>query len=434
MESRASDYHLAWLSPMPPARTDIAQYSRRVIHHLDKLVPLTVYPEGPAQGAFCRGDGFALAGDAAERIGCSGRLPVINIGNNAQFHRHCVAVARKLPGIVIAHDFGLQNIVLGIVQHEFGGVEAYFRIMEGLYGEDGRQAAENVLSGACEPHDVADRFPMIEWVARKALLMITHNPTLVEPLARRTGRPVAALPLPFEVPEAAPPRQGGDGPIRLVQFGYIGRNRCLSNLIRALARQRDPSHFRLDVYGQVEQHDEIRRLIGEAGLDRVVGLHGFVDEAALDSALGSADLVVNLRSPTVGEASGSQLRIFAAGASGVVVRAGWYDTLPDAAVIKIDPRRIDAELDALLGQLESDRHVFRETGMVGHAFARREHIPEIYAKRFADLIANMPEIMREAAAREMLERLLTRGGSAEMNRVLYRRARESLGLATFANF
>jgi glycosyltransferase involved in cell wall biosynthesis len=434
MERRASDYHLAWLSPMPPARTDIAQYSRRVVHHLDKLVPLTVYPEGAVQGAFSGGDGFALAGDAVERIGYSGRLPVINIGNNAQFHRHSVAVARKLPGIVIAHDFGLQNIILAIIQHEFGGAEAYGRIMEGLYGEDGRRAAENVLSGACEPHDVADHFPMIEWVTRKALLLITHNPILVEPLAQRTGRPVAALPLPFEVPDAAPPRQGGGGPVRLVQFGYIGRNRCLANLVKALARQRDPSHFRLDVYGEVEQHDEIRRLIGETGLDGVVGLHGFVDEKVLDQALGSADLVVNLRSPTVGEASGSQLRIFAAGAAGVVVRAGWYDTLPDAAVVKIDPQRIDAELDALLDQLKSNRHLFREAGRIGHAFARREHTPEIYAKRFADLIANMPEIMREAAARDMLE-LLSRGGAADdMNRALYRRARESLGLATSTSF
>ena len=46
------------------------------------------------------------------------------------------------------------------------------------------------------------------------------------------------------------------------------------------------------------------------GLRERVTFHGYVSEAELEAALDDADLAVNLRYPTMGEASGSQLRIW----------------------------------------------------------------------------------------------------------------------------
>ena len=66
-------------------------------------------------------------------------------------------------------------------------------------------------------------------------------------------------------------------------------------------------------------------------------LHGFVPESELDAALASAHLALNLRYPTKGEASGSQLRIWSHGLPSLVTRIGWYTELPADTVSFVRP-------------------------------------------------------------------------------------------------
>ena len=85
-----------------------------------------------------------------------------------------------------------------------------------------------------------------------------------------------------------------------------------------------------------------------------VAREGYVDEERLWSLMESCDVVVSLRSPTMGETSGTVVRALSAGIPLVVSDVGWFSELPDTVAVKVAPdeREVEtlaAELERLLG-------------------------------------------------------------------------------------
>jgi hypothetical protein len=96
---------IAWLSPMPPARTGIASYSSSVLDGLHRIG----FPEGLEIEAIW---------PAARRY--EGALPwyalcVYHLGNNVEFHRDIYRDAIGVPGLVVIHDLALDDFVKGMV-------------------------------------------------------------------------------------------------------------------------------------------------------------------------------------------------------------------------------------------------------------------------------------------------------------------------------
>ena len=121
------------------------------------------------------------------------------------------------------------------------------------------------------------------------------------------------------------------------------------------------------------------------GLEKRVYLHGFVSEEVLDDALRQAHLVLNLRHPSMGEASGSQLRIWNAGAASVVTRAGWYADLPKETTYIIDQEHEISQLQALFRSLADNRTALASIGNAGRMYLETHHTPEFYAEQLLDL-------------------------------------------------
>ncbi len=96
-------HRIAWLSPMPPARTGIATYSRSVLDGLDRI-------------GFAKRHEIETIWPAARRY--EGALPwyalcVYHLGNNAEFHRDIYRDAIRVPGLVVIHDLALDDFVEG---------------------------------------------------------------------------------------------------------------------------------------------------------------------------------------------------------------------------------------------------------------------------------------------------------------------------------
>jgi glycosyltransferase involved in cell wall biosynthesis len=179
-------------------------------------------------------------------------------------------------------------------------------------------------------------------------------------------------------------------PYGLVMFGHIGSNRGLEHLIEALGQFPARDRFHLDVYGTVVERAKINGLIDAARLGGTVHLHGHVAEPVLESALASADLAVNLRFPSVGEASHSQLRIWSHSLPSIVTRTGWYAGLPDDTVLKIRPGHEVAEVLAHLRGFLRDPAPVRRMGEVGRRRLLERHDPRAYVAevvRFAGEMA-----------------------------------------------
>jgi glycosyltransferase involved in cell wall biosynthesis len=365
-----------WVSPLRPDTTDIAEYTVRVEKALSGCFSLNLITNENA------GDLGTYRFDAG---------PFYNIGNDVRFHGGILSACQKISGIVIAHDFRIQNLLIARLKAEHDDWEsAYQALMEQHYGREGEAAARHFIAGKTSLAQVSETFPGIEVAAANALCVITHNSGLVEELANRTGLYCFALPLPFPVCEYLPERQeAGEGPNLLI-FGYLGENRGLDVVCELL---REYPHIRLHIAGQIgtprlRDMVEAMKAAGHSIVD-----HGFVTESELDRLVRDSDLVVNLRNPSMGEVSGSQLRIFAQGGLSVVCATGWYASLPDEAVLKVRPERMKQELGAIVERLRQDRRAFDAMRHAGRQFVATTHGLDHFATCFRALYEALPEAL-----------------------------------------
>jgi glycosyltransferase involved in cell wall biosynthesis len=187
-----------------------------------------------------------------------------------------------------------------------------------------------------------------------------------------------------------------------LQFGHIGPNRRLPAILDALGGLRDRLDFRLDIAGQVWDARLIDGRIAALGLQDRVKIHGFLTEAALDRLISEAHLVFNLRHPTMGEASGSQLRIWSRAAASVVSDVGWYGALPGACVLKL-PASPEAEAEGLrrlLPEIDADRARLAGIGRRGFEHLREHHDPDAYAEAICRIADRSAELSRGLLSRE----------------------------------
>ena len=191
--------------------------------------------------------------------------------------------------------------------------------------------------------------------------------------------------------------------LRLVVFGFLGPNRRLPALLDVIADLPDQD-LTLDIYGVLDNPAAVDAQLAALGLAGRVRHHGFVSGQEIRAALARADLALNLRYPSMGEASASQLRIWEAGLPAVVTRTGWYATLPEDTVFFVEPEREAEDLRAHLEALRRSPEQFRQAGRRGRAVLEAEHTPERYARGLLDVVAQAPALHARRAAVEMSRR------------------------------
>jgi glycosyltransferase involved in cell wall biosynthesis len=200
------------------------------------------------------------------------------------------------------------------------------------------------------------------------------------------------------------PHRPSPPPYRLILFGYIDWNRRLNEVLKALALFPERGRLHLDVYGWLFNTEDAGARVRALGLDGLVTLHGFVPTMQLDAALASAHLAINLRSPTMGEASFSQLQIWAHGLPSLVSPAGWYATLPGETVAFVRPEYEQADLHAHWQALLANPERFVRMGEAGRRHLEAHHTPAAYAHAIIDLAAEAQRCRADAAARQLADR------------------------------
>lgn len=382
---------LHWYSPLDVQRTDIACYSARVLPELAAGGHVLAVSDGaPDQQQVAPDWVRALplpAGEDERRM--QRALPVYHIGNNAQ-HLPIVEQAWREPGIVVLHDLNLIDLarVVGAARQEPGW---WRRMLELQYGEACRGLLEESAYSPDAERWLMARFPLFLPFIHNALGVVVHS-TMAEQAIHQQypGRfNLLRLQLPYPAP-AAPSeiagRDYGERPLRIVFCGHAGINRRLLEFVEAWGGLACRDQFRLDVFGKCDNATALRGAARSAGVEQWLEFHGYVGEAELDRAMARAHLALNLRWPSMGEASGSQLRYWAAGLPALVTATGWYEDLPDDTVGKIDPADEIASLRRYLTAFAdpaTDGGKYATMGAAGYRHLQREHAIADYVEALA---------------------------------------------------
>jgi glycosyltransferase involved in cell wall biosynthesis len=383
---------LDYVSPLPPARTGIADYSADLLPHLAersdvRLVALPGQPVAAAlREAFATVTPAELGGDAAGT-----RLPLYQMGNN-ELHLPVWEAARRVPGVLVLHDLVLHHFLLGRTlglpgaQRDFDGYREQLASDHGWVGE---------LAAAPARWGFVDSVVQFALPARRSLLRGQRGVLVHSEWARselfdedRELR-VRAVPMAIPLPERADEEAGAalrarlgipaDAPV-LGSFGFQTPMKRTRVAVRALARP-ELSHAHLLVAGEVSPHVRLDELVAELGVGDRVHVLGYVPFSELEGAIAASDLCLNLRYPTAGETSASLLRILALGRAAVVNEYAQFRDLPDGAVVKVpldpsgEPADEAAAMAGRLAALLSAPARLRELGEAARQHIAREHDP-----------------------------------------------------------
>ena len=382
-------------SPLPPLPTEIANHTATILPALARLATVRVWTDqtGPIElevpGVEVRRfDPDALPAPTLNQADAT----FFNLGNNAGFHRGIHQAARRIPGIMILHDIRLQHFFAKYSESEGADRDYYLDLLTRTHGARARELAEAYISGLGFLDDLVACAPMTLAALDDTIGAVLHNPGEQAALQRQTQVPLYYVPLSYRygtAPERRPREPGA--PVRLVMFGFIGKNRRLLPVLEALGGMPDRAQYRLDIYGMMEheQEQEVDAAIAAAGLGDIATRHGFVSEPVLSTALARADLAINLRWPSMGEASGSQLRIWSAALPALVTRVGWYAQLPEDTVFMIDQDDERAGIVRHLRALRQSPDPYVQAGENGRRVLEMQHSPEHYAEALVAIAAEV---------------------------------------------
>jgi len=350
---------IAYFSPMPPESSGIADYSALLVPALHEHVDVSVVRRG------------------AKRPPRGVELSVYHIGNNPEAHGWILDALRRTPGLVVLHDFVLHHLVAGVTIGRRDG-HGYLDAMEREHGVVGRLLGHGVLDKRLPPLWEArpEEFPLAGEVLSLATGLVVHS-HYVEDRARAAGYdgPIARVPHPaWPDPGVAAAQIAGDPLIGA--FGNVNQSKRVPQLLEAFARIRaEHPGARLLLVGATSPGFDLERRLQRLGLDGE-GLvrEGYVDEPRLWALMKACDVHVSLRSPTMGETSGTAIRALTLGKPLVVSDVGWFAELPAGVALRVAPGDEEvAELTAAL-QLLAERPDVRATmGAAALELATGEH-------------------------------------------------------------
>jgi glycosyltransferase involved in cell wall biosynthesis len=398
---------VAYYSPMPPSHSGIADYSALLLPALRKRVAEIIVAE---------------PGKRAPRAD----VALYQVGNDPDAHGWIVDALRKRPGVVVLHELVLHHLIAGITIGRGNG-RGYLDAMERDYGVAGRLLGLGVLDNLLPLiwETQPERFPLAGTVLDLADGVIVHS-RYVERGVRAAGYggPLWRIPHPAWPDEPVSPA-GVTGDPLVGCFGYLNMNKRIPSLLEGfmLLRQERPGARLLLVGESAERFDLDRRLerlgIGGDALIR----EAWVSEERFWSLMAACDVLVNLRSPTMGETSGSVVRGLTLGKPMLVSDLGWFAELPDGVALRVPVDEYEVPTIAAALELAADRG--DELGAAAREYVRREH--DLGATADAYVAALEETAGGEAVSRALLRRIAKAAADAGIDDVseLARAARES---------
>lgn len=380
--------HLAYFSPLPPTHSGIADYSRELLAPLSEHAELTLFVDDPSavdpnlSGSF-RIEPISGYVDSRYRYD----MALYHIGNNVH-HESIYQHALRYPGVVVLHDLYIHHFI-GYLTFVRGDYASYGRELTYALGRDGLDLYSDIKLG--RRRFPAYELPLCNRLVDRSLGVIVHSKSAAGTVqAMRPERPARIIPALIQGIEGKSNRQDlglSEQTVIFASLGFVNPTKQIELALRSFARLRriEPNIFYI-IVGDVQGDLDISGVISELGLDEAVRCTGYVENLqAFVDWTSTADVVINLRYPTLGETSAAALRAMAAGKPLIVFDHGWYGELPDNVCKKVPPLDSDALFESML-ELAREPESRTQLGKNALTRATNHHNPRKVAEEYTEFV------------------------------------------------
>jgi glycosyltransferase involved in cell wall biosynthesis len=372
---------VAYVSPLPPQRSGVADYSYRLLEPLAELCDVDAFVDR-ALGEQRAPEGVRVAGISrfpiVERLRAGYDRVLICLGNS-EHHVAALHLLLRRGGTVLAHDVRLSGM--------YGWASAHRPELEP------RTPAQIVTDMYREKVYVVPEDPAASDVllSREAIAaaeaFVVHSEHAADLARAEAGaadrHKIRVAPFAFRDPAEFPPAAALDAPPIVATFGVVGSAKQTDKLVEAFALVAARRECRLVVAGPEAGPNEYERLqaqVDRLGLTGRARLVGYLEGDAFDRLVAQTTVAVQLRSVSMGETSASVADCLAAGVATVVSAVGSSRELPDEVAAKVEPDvRVPALAEAIDALLDDARRRAR-LGAAARALARERSFEQ--AARF----------------------------------------------------
>lgn len=383
---------LAYVSPLPPASTGIADYSAELLPELARFYDIELIVEQEAVAPAWLRALFPVRNSCwfRDNRGCYDRV-LYHFGNS-QFHSHMFDLLSQVPGVVVLHDFFLSGVVwwreyaqghYGYLAQALYRSHGYPAIAQHLRNKDG---SSTVLDFPCNGPVLDDALGIIvhsyhslrlatHWYGKSAIRDWTRIPLLRCPafdMNRENARQHLGL---------------ARDALVVCSFGILGATKLNHILLAAwLASSlaRNPNAVLVFV-GENHGGDYgagLLTTIRASGFKKRIRITGWADGATYRHYLGAADIAVQLRTSSRGETSGTLLDCLNYGLPTITNAHGSTEDIPDNVLHKLpdvlEPQTLTTALEALMH--DSVRRA--ELGEQARRYIRDQHNPRACAAQY----------------------------------------------------
>lgn len=395
---------LAFLSPLPPAPTGIADYTADVLALLAGRHEVDVFhaQEAVDHDRLPRACGVRRVEElAARRRERPYDLCVYQMGNGPG-HAFLYEPLARVPGLLVLHDLVLHHSRARMFL-DAPEVRAYARdpssaalraaALERIapyrdeitysYPAQAERLVETQLATVGDLLPYA--YPLFRIPVEASRATAVHNECVAEAIrAEAPGAEVVRVPMPIEAAPVAPEtvtavraRYGlSPGDLVVGSFGLLTREKQIATVARAVARAAEAlPRIRLLLVGSVANPDRLSLELQALGVGGRTILTGRIPFSELPAHMEAADLVVHLRYPTARETSAALLRVLAQGRPTVMSDLENLAEVPEDAVVRADVRDEEGDVTRAILRLAARPDERLRLGRSAAAFVRREHSP-----------------------------------------------------------
>lgn len=388
---------IAYFSPLPPLKTGISVYSAHLIPYIAKISDIEIYHPGPCETiSGIKINDFITNPSALKKLEKFDAI-VYHLGNNPWYHLDIYRVFLEYPGVVVLHDAVLYYLIAGC---GIGGLIKEFCYNYGVehlseVWDIVRDSIDNNILRYSNPV----QYPLNKRVLENAKQIIIHSRSTAEFIVKSGYfgqlNVVNLIYYPDQLSYSSPEETlklrndlgVSEGQILIGTFGFIGPTKRMNKLLEALHKIKKKSpkiQFKLLIVGEGDNLDEV---VHNFGLSKDIINLGFVTDKDFSQYLSAVDIILNLRYPSMGEASASLIQAMSFSKPVVVTNHAWFSELPDDAVIKVGfgLTEVDEIVEAIT-KLVMDKKYRENIGLNAKAYVENYCTPQQVASKYLDII------------------------------------------------
>lgn len=392
--SKGRKPRLAFVSPLPPERTGIADYSAELLpalsaHYDIDLVVAQDRVEDPRVnqlGEIRDANWLCANAQNVDRV-------LYQVGNSP-FHQHMLHLMREVPGIAVLHDFYLSDLLTWL-ELERGVGPVWTKALYESHGYAAVQARYQDLEAAKRI------YPANAQVLQYARGIIVHSEYSREMARQHYGSDFARL---WRViPHLRSPCQVYDGvegrsllgfekeDFLVCSFGFLDSTKLNHRTLHSWLQSKlaHDEHCHLVFVGENHGGDygaELLKTIRASGFKERIHITGYASPDVFKKYLAAADIAVQLRAQSRGETSGTVLDCMNHSLPVIVNRNGSLSELDPATAWMLPDEFEDSELINALEKLWQSPELRSQLGKRAREDILVHHAPDACAQQYVEAI------------------------------------------------